>query len=53
MKGIDVAIADPIELVNELDTRPSVKEIIQKHQKKIDEVKAEPLQGSAVRSKQA
>lgn len=41
MKGIDVAIADPIPPVNEYDERPSVKELIEKKRKIIDLVKAD------------
>ena len=38
MKGVEIAIADPIPLVNELDERPSVKELIDKHRTQIDSV---------------
>jgi hypothetical protein len=39
MKGIDVAIADPIPLLDEYDVRPSVKDLILENRKMIDEVK--------------
>ena len=41
MKGIDVAIADPMPLEHKGDERPSVKELIETHRKKIDKVKGE------------
>ena len=41
MKGIDVAIADPMPLEHQGDERPSVKELIETHRKKIDKVKQE------------
>eukprot|EP00934_Nitzschia_sp_Nitz4_P003904 Nitzschia sp. Nitz4//scaffold2_size372955//362198//363091//NITZ4_000481-RA/size372955-processed-gene-0.553-mRNA-1//-1//CDS//3329546952//3894//frame0 len=40
MKGVDLAIADPIEPVVPEDTRPSVKDLIKEHRDKIDKVKA-------------
>jgi len=39
MKGVDVAIADPIDPVDEYDKRPSVKELISTHKIKIDKLK--------------
>ena len=39
MKGIDVAIADPIDPVDKYDVRPSVKELIETHRVKIDKLK--------------
>jgi len=41
MKGVQVAVADPIPPVNEHDKRPSVKELIEKHRSVIDQVKQE------------
>jgi hypothetical protein len=41
MKGIDVAITDPIAPVNDKDDRPSVKDLIAQHRESIDEVKIE------------
>jgi len=47
MKGIDVAIADPIPALNEYDDRPSVKDLISRHRAKIDnltqEIQNDPL----------
>ena len=39
MKGIDVAIADPIPPVTKFDKRPSVKFLIEENCQSIDEVK--------------
>lgn len=39
MKGIDLAIADPIPPVSSHDTRPSVKDLIKENRKVIDKVK--------------
>ena len=39
MKGVTVAIADPIEPITEFDDRPAVKELIVKYRKPIDAVK--------------
>ena len=41
MKGVSVAIADPIPLVNEYDDRVSVKARIDDNRKILDEVKRE------------
>jgi hypothetical protein len=41
MKGVDVAVADPIPLVNEYDERPSVKDLISENRKIIDQMKQE------------
>jgi hypothetical protein len=41
MKGVDVAIADPIPLLNEHDERPPVKDLISENRKIIDQVKQE------------
>ena len=41
MKGIDVAVIDPIPLLNEYDVRPSVKALIFENRKMIDDVKHE------------
>ncbi|KAI2510873.1 hypothetical protein MHU86_3494 [Fragilaria crotonensis] len=43
IKGVDVANADPIPLVNEYDERPSVKALINKNRKIIDQMKQELL----------
>ena len=39
MKGVTVAIADPIEPITEFDDRPAVKELIIEYHKQIDVVK--------------
>lgn len=39
MKGVEIAIADPIDPVNAYDSRPSVKDLIVKHRDAIDQVK--------------
>ena len=39
MQGFDVAIADPIEPVNEHDDRVSVKDLIKEHREKIDKIR--------------
>lgn len=39
MKGIQDAIADPIEPVNATDSRSAVKDLIQKHRESIDKVR--------------
>ena len=41
MKGVDVAVADPIPLVNEYDDRVAVKSLIDTNRKIIDETKRE------------
>ena len=41
MKGIEVAIADPIDPIDYHDKRPSVKDLISQHRAKIDEITAE------------
>jgi len=41
MKGIEVALADPIPPTGDKDDRPSVKQLIEDHRALIDEVKAE------------
>mmetsp|Transcript_10837 Transcript_10837/g.18331 ORF Transcript_10837/g.18331 Transcript_10837/m.18331 type:complete len:307 (-) Transcript_10837:36-956(-) len=41
MKGIEEAIADPIPHVDEFDNRPSVKELINEHQKQIEKLRNE------------
>jgi hypothetical protein len=38
LKGVEVAVADPIPPVNQYDDRPSVKELIEKHRQSIDQV---------------
>lgn len=40
MKGVDLAIADPIEPVTSDDDRPAVKDLIEEHREWIDEIKA-------------
>lgn len=39
MKGVEEAIADPIEPLNAHDVRPSVKDLIEEHREKIDKIK--------------
>ena len=41
MKGVSVAIADPIDPVTPEDVRPSVKALIDEHRVKIDKIKGE------------
>ena len=40
MKGAEVAVTDPIDSVCGEDTRPAVKDLIAKHRKNIDKLKA-------------
>jgi hypothetical protein len=39
MKGVEEALADPVEPVNAHDERPSVKDLIEEHRSKIDKIK--------------
>jgi hypothetical protein len=41
MKGVDTAIADPIDPINEYDERESVKDLIIEHKEKIDKIRAD------------
>ena len=39
MKGVDEAVADPIDPINEHDERPSVKALLDQHSDKIDKIR--------------
>lgn len=44
MKGVDEAVADPIEPITSHDERPSVKALLEEHREKIDKIKLEVSQ---------